>query len=823
MVVINALLCSKDRPYQLHECIRTLVQAKRSPSDLLILHVLWQASDPAFEAAYAAILEFWVDALVSMGVSTHFVRESKRFGLDVCRLFDSCSPASCTLFVVDDSLWLRGADLSAAASVLQENHGVFGVILKLHPAICYCHPADESFDAPVFRKMPSQTGEGSGFYAWQLISAVGSDAGTRIASGDFNYAIDLCSGLYRTSDILRLVHGVLAPSPGTPVTLDVRSCSEAFESCVALSSITALSHPNRLEVALNQEFVRNASTSDVWLVCPGSPACVVITVNRVQDIFANPVYSQCDSDLGALGLLALVRSPPSIKSTCPVLCHLCEEWYTVRASDWSSVHIPDWVTEPCSCASRKALADDATTSLAPVAAPLVSVLIPMFNASLFLRRSLLSIILQDYPCIEVVLVDDGSTDDTAGTATCLLSENGFVASHSLGKDRSAGTQQALGVSYFVCNKTDRQRTAILIHMASNAGIAAALNHGLPFCSGAFVARADADDECYPGRIAAQVCFLERHPMVQLVGGTVAVVNENAILLADFPRSPFDVLPKVLVPPRHPISLFWRMLTHYCAISHPAVLARRGVFFNGRTDDGIERPTQFYIDSADTRWAEDYATWLALLVPESRGAGPASSPLCASSVGGPPAVTLYKRGHSSGCSRLHEQRRASNQAVVAAVKRFLHSTASFESVGAASTRTAVSAPMNVSPEAVAIMQLGSSALLGWGAMATWLRPDDGSLPHPPFHLVLAACDLLQLLEHRMLTVMQTSFFSFGPCEGLASHNNPCSSFGSLQSVTGYITRDVTARLGELATCAMSVYPTEATALLLLWLKRRKKRS
>ena len=106
--------------------------------------------------------------------------------------------------------------------------------------------------------------------------------------------------------------------------------------------------------------------------------------------------------------------------------------------------------------------------------PLVSVIIPVYNGERFLAQALDSVCAQGYSPLEVIVVDDGSTDQTAKVV------NGF-------KDK---------VVYF---------------FQQNGGPAAARNRGIATAHGEFIAFLDADDLWAPNKIERQVDYLLQHP------------------------------------------------------------------------------------------------------------------------------------------------------------------------------------------------------------------------------------------------------------------------------------------------------------------------
>lgn len=107
-------------------------------------------------------------------------------------------------------------------------------------------------------------------------------------------------------------------------------------------------------------------------------------------------------------------------------------------------------------------------------APLISCIVPVFNGEAYLREALDSILAQSYRPIELVVADDGSTDDTAA----------IVASYD---------------------------GAIKYAHQPNKGAPAARNLGLQSASGEFVAFLDADDLWHPEKLARQMELFQAQP------------------------------------------------------------------------------------------------------------------------------------------------------------------------------------------------------------------------------------------------------------------------------------------------------------------------
>ncbi|NWG32056.1 MAG: glycosyltransferase [Rhodocyclaceae bacterium] len=111
--------------------------------------------------------------------------------------------------------------------------------------------------------------------------------------------------------------------------------------------------------------------------------------------------------------------------------------------------------------------------------PSISVVIPAYNAERFVLDALRSVIDQDWPTIEILLIDDGSTDKTV-------------------------------------DLVKKETPQVTILQQANAGVAAARNTGLKAAKGEMICFLDADDGWFSGKLEAQVDYLEKHPEVGIV-------------------------------------------------------------------------------------------------------------------------------------------------------------------------------------------------------------------------------------------------------------------------------------------------------------------
>ena len=124
----------------------------------------------------------------------------------------------------------------------------------------------------------------------------------------------------------------------------------------------------------------------------------------------------------------------------------------------------------------------------------------VYNVARFLREAVDSVLAQTFTDFELVVIDDGSTDDSPA----------ILATYA--------------------------DPRLVVIRQPNAGLIASLNTGIRAARGELVARMDPDDRCEPNRLVVQVAYLDAHPEVALVGSAVSTMDEDGRRLA--PRVPF---------------------------------------------------------------------------------------------------------------------------------------------------------------------------------------------------------------------------------------------------------------------------------------------
>src|SRR5262249_45140624 len=137
----------------------------------------------------------------------------------------------------------------------------------------------------------------------------------------------------------------------------------------------------------------------------------------------------------------------------------------------------------------------------PSYTPLVSIVTPSFNQGRFIRETIESVLLQDYPNLEYMVIDGGSTDET-------------VSILERYRDR-----------FFWVSEPDR-------------GQAHAINKGWKRAKGDILAWLNSDDMYLPGAISNAARYLVDHPEIGLVYGDGYHVAEDGRMLSLYPTERF---------------------------------------------------------------------------------------------------------------------------------------------------------------------------------------------------------------------------------------------------------------------------------------------
>lgn len=185
--------------------------------------------------------------------------------------------------------------------------------------------------------------------------------------------------------------------------------------------------------------------------------------------------------------------------------------------------------------------------------PTLSVLLPVYNAELYLRQAIDSVLSQTFTDFELLLLNDGSTD---------------------GSEKIIENYKDPRIHYI---KNER-----------NMGLIATLNKGLQLARGKYIARMDSDDVCHPERFQKQVQLLETSD-TDVVASTVQMMDAGGHPLAAWNADLAHLTPTSIQ----------SFLPKDNCIAHPSVMGRASIL-------------QSYAYQTNQTEAEDYDLWLRLV-------------------------------------------------------------------------------------------------------------------------------------------------------------------------------------------------------------------
>lgn len=195
--------------------------------------------------------------------------------------------------------------------------------------------------------------------------------------------------------------------------------------------------------------------------------------------------------------------------------------------------------------------------------PLVSVILPIYNMGEFASRAIESILNQTLTSLELILVDDGSTDTTPMMIQHYAEQNDRI---------------------------------VVLTNRLNQGLIASLNRALTIARGIYIARQDGDDYSVPNRLEAQVSFLQAHPDIGVVAGQVCAMNSDGMAISEPGPKPIDMS-----------ILKFRQLFGI-TVAGPTIVARRDLI----EQVGGYDPTMIHAEDYHLYWKLSQITKLALL-------------------------------------------------------------------------------------------------------------------------------------------------------------------------------------------------------------------
>lgn len=181
--------------------------------------------------------------------------------------------------------------------------------------------------------------------------------------------------------------------------------------------------------------------------------------------------------------------------------------------------------------------------------PKVTVLMAVYNSEKFLKPAIDSILNQTFGDFEFLIINDGSTDESAKIILSYVDER---------------------ITY--------------VENEQNIGLTKSLNKGLRLAQGEYVARMDADDVSLPERLKKQVAYLDQHQKVALVGAHSALIDEQGQIYQQY--KPYN----------------WTSELLFYSLAFRNVMAHSSVMFRTQTIAAIGGYDE------NVRTAQDFELW-----------------------------------------------------------------------------------------------------------------------------------------------------------------------------------------------------------------------
>jgi len=172
--------------------------------------------------------------------------------------------------------------------------------------------------------------------------------------------------------------------------------------------------------------------------------------------------------------------------------------------------------------------------------PIVSIIMPVYNAREYVAESIDSIRSQTIKRWELLIIDDHSTD---------------------------------GSWKILQDYAKRDKRIQLFRNRTNLGLVKSLNKIIPYTKGEFVARMDADDISLPNRLKKQIALLRKQPELVACGGQEYIIDTNGVNIAEkhFPTNPKSC---------------YQLIANIMVIQPPVLMARGDIFRTLQYDNHI---------------------------------------------------------------------------------------------------------------------------------------------------------------------------------------------------------------------------------------------
>lgn len=236
-----------------------------------------------------------------------------------------------------------------------------------------------------------------------------------------------------------------------------------------------------------------------------------------------------------------------------------------------------------------------------------SVIIPLYNKEAEVGRALRSVLSQSLPPLEIVVVDDGSTDGSAAMVEAAIAEIEAGGYQITGMGDATGAGDVTGTETDAVAGRDatgtdavagRQAPRIELIRQKNAGETAARNRGMAAARGDYFALIDADDEWRPGFLAEIAGLIEQFPDCGLYCTAFDIVRDGTAAPGRTPSL------------RGPVAEYFReAMSGFVATASSSVLSRAAVAGEGGFPEGMRLGGDQYM------WTRIARKWPVCFSPE----------------------------------------------------------------------------------------------------------------------------------------------------------------------------------------------------------------
>lgn len=451
------LIFSKDRALQLDATLRSLLLHCRDAESMNI-RVLYTTTQSLYTEQYIQLEKEYHEYPF-----IQFICEQD-FRSDVLALL---APFEHVLFLVDDNIFVHDFYLQNSIGMLTIHGDALACSLRLGKNTTYCYPMNVSQGLPDFEQVQN----GMLKFRWTK------------GEHDFGYPLEVSSSAYRVDDIVPFIARLHYRNPNT---------LEAFMN-------------------INKPVFQEDKPS---LICYEESVTFCAPVNIVQTVRPNRTSKNIDYSPSQLAELFAKGYRVDIDSYSNFIPNACHQEVELKLTEPTlKIHKAEVERKAEEEVKVQTEAEGKETTIrAEEHEPLVSVIIPCYNYGHFLKKAVESVLMQTHTHFEIIIVNDGSTDNTQQVAEDLITSNPAQRIH-------------------------------LINQPNSGKPAVARNRGIEQSTGEYILCLDADDMINPAFLKECVAVLEANPNISIARPAMQMFGDDNKFIYP-PEYNFELLKKI---------------------------------------------------------------------------------------------------------------------------------------------------------------------------------------------------------------------------------------------------------------------------------------